>query len=730
MNFNQGQQYPLRKVPMLPPQLQNLSPQELQALKNQPQFQNAMRQYYQRQQMAPPQQQMRGMPPGQTGQNPIQGAAQPGVASMGNMANMGNMGNMAMPPGGGMPPNASMPANTAMSTNAPMQAPLHMPMPVAPPQGLAMYDRGAQQAYLQQKARPGGPRAPIQHPAGAAVPRPTPPQPHVRPDAAAGAMAQKYGLKAPGDPERPVPPAAHAGGAVVRAPTPDPEISAAAARMAATEAPSVPLRFAADAAAQFRPRRLRSATQWSETLRARGDSVPADLKVYEETITRDERYVRHAAAQGARQQHGVQRMAHDLKTYGGIKQLRMNAIGASAKSQYNNSIWGEGYQGYGNGVSNTATQVVMPHQNKSFTKVAGPPLTEAQTNNAVVTRLNNDRGHHLVPVRLDFDAERDRFKLRDTFLWDADDNTYPLENFVRTLVEDYKFILEQHVHTVLAVVTDQIKDYRRTPSKCMGEIRVPIRIDLVINNTQFTDQFEWDILNAGVSDPEDFATVVCDELALPGEFATAIAFSIREQAQLYHKALFLVGYSFDGLAIREDEIRTHLLPSLRVLDTDHAAEDFVSTLRNPALVADFLPLLTKLTQLEIEKIDKEMERELRRRRRHFNSENNFSYNENAPQFGRGTASRRSALHLGRGVKTTLPDLLDIPKNFRTPMPSSVLPGGIDLGVPDVYGYNELIINRAQIKNPDYRPPAPPGMVTSFRDSTGLFYVKIRFLRRR
>lgn len=270
----------------------------------------------------------------------------------------------------------------------------------------------------------------------------------------------------------------------------------------------------------------------------------------------------------------------------------------------------------------------------------------------------------------------------------------------------------------------------------MGEIRVPIKIDLLINNTQFTDQFEWDILNFQDNDPEEFATILCDEMSLPGEFVTSIAFSIREQTQLYHKALFLIGYSFDGSPIREDEIKSNLAPPLRIINSENGssqAEDFITTLRNPALLAEYSPSMTKLSQLEIEKLDKEMERESRRRRRHFNNESTFSYNENGPNlFGsglsRGTASRRSALHSGRGAKTTLPDLSAMPKTFRTPMPSSVLPGGIDLGVPAIYGYNELIINRTQIPNPDFKAPAPPGMVTSFRDTAGSFFVKIKMPR--
>ena len=127
-------------------------------------------------------------------------------------------------------------------------------------------------------------------------------------------------------------------------------------------------------------------------------------------------------------------------------------------------------------------------------------------------------------------------------------------------------------------------------------------------------------------------------------------------------------------------------------------DDFFSILRNPSSLPDFSPTLGKLSQLEVERLDKEMERESRRKRRH-------NYNEDQQQgSGRGFTSRRIAAHAGRG--NTIPDLSDIPKTFRTPAPSSILPGAVDMGVPEVYEYNEVLINRTQVRNPDYRPPTP------------------------
>ncbi|ODV65571.1 SNF5-domain-containing protein [Hyphopichia burtonii NRRL Y-1933] len=461
-------------------------------------------------------------------------------------------------------------------------------------------------------------------------------------------------------------------------------------------------------------RELTELNEWSEKLKKEGKEVPLDVKIYEELVKRDNTFVSKYNQQSTKSKQVVEGLVRDIKSYNDIKQLRMNAINLSSKGAFNNSIWGEGYQGYGNGISNTATQLIMPKHNKAVSRLPDIGMTDRKINSNVLKKIESGKTNQLVPIRLEFDQERDKFKLRDTFLWDLSEDVLPLDYFVRQLIEDYKFIPEQHYYTILGSINEQIKSFRKKPDKTMGELRIPIKVDVTINNTQLVDQFEWDILNSGENDAEEFALIMCDEMNLPGEFTTAIAHSIREQSQLFHRALFLIGYSFDGSLIHEDEIRSRLLPSLRLLSQDQQSgkvvDDFVSTLRNPSNVPDFTPSLVKLTQLEVERLEKDIERDSRRKRRHTtNDYDNFNsagsgLSNNSSGGGRGTTSRRAALHTGRGVKVSLPDLSDVPKTFRTPAPSSILPGAIDLGVPDIYGYTEIAANRTTVRNPNYKPP--------------------------
>ncbi|ODV79515.1 SNF5-domain-containing protein [Suhomyces tanzawaensis NRRL Y-17324] len=461
---------------------------------------------------------------------------------------------------------------------------------------------------------------------------------------------------------------------------------------------------------------LSSLHEWSDKLKAEGKEVPKDVVNYEALIEKDLKFVEGYSKQLNNNKALMERLGKDISAYNHIKQLRMNAINISNKGQFNNSIWGEGYQGYGNGITSTATKLVLPERD----------WTDDQINKKVMKNI--DKPRDLIPIRLGFDLERDRFKLRDTFLWDLNEEVLTVESFAKQLVDDYKLIAPGFYDTVAASIREQINDYQKNPTKPLGELRIPIKIDVTINNIQLTDQFEWDILNFEENDPEDFAVIMCDEMSLPGEFTTAIAHTIREQTQFFHKTLYMVGYNFDGSSVQEEEIRTHLLPALRLVSANYTLmDDFFSILRNPTTVADYSPSLVKLSQLEVERLDKEIERESRRKRRH-----NATELELPSTSGRGTTSRRTAFHVGRGGPS-LPDLSDLPKTFRTPAPSSILPGAVDLGVPDIYEYTEIYANKTQVRNPDYKPPPQPikDQVRYHHDPIlGSLYVRIKLPQRR
>ncbi|KAI0037103.1 hypothetical protein K488DRAFT_37318, partial [Vararia minispora EC-137] len=134
------------------------------------------------------------------------------------------------------------------------------------------------------------------------------------------------------------------------------------------------------------------------------------------------------------------------------------------------------------------------------------------------------------------------------------------------------------------------------------EVLTARQLDITAGSMKLDDQFEWDIDNPHAS-PEQFAEVYATDLGLAGEFKTAIAHSIREQVHTYQKSLFLVGHPSDGTAVEDAELRMSFLPSL------------AGATRPLDQVQSFTPMLSYLSDSEIERNDKERDKEMARRKK-------------------------------------------------------------------------------------------------------------------
>ncbi|MCO5585237.1 hypothetical protein L7F22_039170 [Adiantum nelumboides] len=135
-----------------------------------------------------------------------------------------------------------------------------------------------------------------------------------------------------------------------------------------------------------------------------------------------------------------------------------------------------------------------------------------------------------------------------------------------------------------------------------AEMRIQIKLDITVGAMNLVDQFEWDVSDDG-SSAEDFASTFAADLGLSGEFKTAIAHSIREQVDVYTRSLSLVGYTFDGSDVLDEELRGALLaPVSSIVRFEHDVDAHT-------------PKLMQLSELEIMQMEKEREREARRKRR-------------------------------------------------------------------------------------------------------------------
>ncbi|KAI9206640.1 uncharacterized protein BJ171DRAFT_473161 [Polychytrium aggregatum] len=266
----------------------------------------------------------------------------------------------------------------------------------------------------------------------------------------------------------------------------------------------------------------------------------------------------------------------------------------------------------------------------------------------------------LVPIRIDF--EDSGIKVRDTFTWNLNESCITPEQFAKVFCDDMH-LPKNFAPPIAKSIRDQIEDSRsfrsiaiarpvvnvvkleRPPDEALGtsnnsndsasshvdkkikvepdwdeghaapqpdtpeavvcdhpELRIVIKVDVIVGSTSLVDQFEWDI-NCTRASPEDFAAQLTAEHRLDPEFTTAIAHSIREQVEAYKKALLLLNHPFDDSPIDDEELATQFLPSIHSVQREQRQMDA------------FTSYLFNLENADMERQERAMDRDVRRKRR-------------------------------------------------------------------------------------------------------------------
>ncbi|KAI8912421.1 hypothetical protein EDD86DRAFT_201308 [Gorgonomyces haynaldii] len=222
----------------------------------------------------------------------------------------------------------------------------------------------------------------------------------------------------------------------------------------------------------------------------------------------------------------------------------------------------------------------------------------------------------LIPIRLELEYEG--HKIRDAFTWNLYEDQITPEMFCKQLCEDLRVPLGAQKELVKSL-REQIEDHtNHIPQplqpienaqggfdwveKILPEKRIIIKLDISIEHQCLVDQFEWDLANPSNS-PEEFADILVREKQLVPEFKTAIAHGIREQVQQAAKSLLVAAHDFTSDRILDEDLATQFLPQVGQNYFWH---------QNPQ---DFDAVLHFYSEQEIEKMERDMDREYRRKRR-------------------------------------------------------------------------------------------------------------------
>ncbi|KAJ2454967.1 SWI/SNF chromatin-remodeling complex subunit [Coemansia sp. RSA 2424] len=569
------------------------------------------------------------------------------------------------------------------------------------------------------------------------------------------------------------------------------------------------------------PPTVLAADKVSEVLDAQQQAQVSEWQRSADRITRANSFkVRETAIYQAREDV-YRRVLEEQRQQNGAAALAMRREREAEKQQNQNQISGSGK------INTGGVTLVMPAQRR--------PPAPGQLPTMRFSRRQLQRqaalAEVLVPIRIDIDA--DGHRLRDAFTWDLNNALVPPQRFALGLCLDLALPPDSFVPLIVQAIDEQLDDFRhyghveaaaapavrqslldeidrsdqeidgsdqedkekddmpRLASWVDDELRVVIRIDIIIGHIALRDQLEWDVApllrpppppvaallppshasdgsgdddgsgsdSAGDDDdgqvpahganasaaaaaavrrstrldraiaawasgalqgqavtPEHVARVVCAERGLGGEFETAFAHAAREQLYAFAKSFLLAGYAHRPQLLSKKRRRPVLVDDRELARAVLAPVAPGAVVRRAAVATTFAPLIAHLHSVDVERLEKDADREVRRKRRQIGG----SAGGSAGGGGRGSRAdqmRGSNLAPNREAHRTNRTMIALPSWFADDLPPDTR------SFVDVPGEGAHFLDaydaRAAHDAAAMAPPAPPPHIATSPSAAGV-----------
>ena len=189
-------------------------------------------------------------------------------------------------------------------------------------------------------------------------------------------------------------------------------------------------------------------------------------------------------------------------------------------------------------------------------------------------------------------------KYKDNILWNLNE-PYLTEDGIAHILAGDNNLPSSFEKEISSQIKRQINSYKKFNKMDEKEIIKTIKLDILIGDLEYKDQFEWDIANPD-NDPEEFAKNVCRDLGLGTEFVVPITHSIREQILEFQKTASSErnNFYYGGNYSRQ--------PNKRIVvdENNYLREIFTET-------SEWDPEVKHVNEDEIKKFEKKEERKYR-----------------------------------------------------------------------------------------------------------------------